>query len=92
MQDKLRSRLSLCQLLPVLFFLLAAIPAGAIGILLTNRAWHREVQTVHQQHLLLAQHLAEALSRYAEDVEAAFQLTVASLVANQPLPGTHSND
>ena len=86
MQDKLRSRLSLCQLLPVLFFLLAAIPAGAIGILLTNRAWHREVQTVHQQHLLLAQHLAEALSRYAEDVEAAFQLTVASLVANQPLP------
>jgi PAS domain S-box-containing protein len=86
MQDKIRSRPSLGQLLPVLFFLLAAIPAGAIGVLLTNRAWDREVQKVHEQHLLLAQHLAEALRRYAEDVEAAFQLTVANLVANQSLP------
>ena len=52
------SRPSLRQLLPVLFFLLAALPAGAIGVLLTNRAWDRELQTVHEQHLQLAQNLA----------------------------------
>ena len=69
------SRPSLRQLLPVLFFLLAALPAGAIGVLLTNRAWDRELQTVHEQHLQLADNLAGALTRYAEDVEAVFAMT-----------------
>jgi PAS domain S-box-containing protein len=80
------SRPSLRQLLPVLFFLLAALPAGGIGVLLTNRAWDRELQTVHEQHLQLAQNLAEALTRYAEDVEATFQMTAttASGVAENP--------
>ena len=78
-------RPSLRQLLPVLFFLLAAIPAGAIGLLLTNKAWDREVNKVHEQHLLLARYLAEALMRYAEDVEAAFQLTAINIAANRPV-------
>ena len=78
-------RPSLRQLLPILFFLLAAIPAGAIGILMTNKAWDREVQKVHEQHLLLARHVAEALVRYAEDVEAAFQLTAVNIAAHRPV-------
>ena len=57
------SRPSLRCLLPVLFFLLAAIPAASIGVLLTNSAWDRELQTVHEQHLQLARHLATALVR-----------------------------
>jgi PAS domain S-box-containing protein len=69
--------------LPVLFFLLAAIPAAAIGVLLTRGAWDRELQTVHEQHLQLARHLAEALARYAHDVEATFQLTAANIVAHR---------
>ena len=77
------SRPSLTHLLPVLFFLIAAIPAGSIGVLLTNNAWERELQTVHEQHLQLARHLAAALTRYAEDVEATFQLSVANVVANR---------
>jgi PAS domain S-box-containing protein len=78
-------RPSLLQLLPVLFFLLAAIPAGAIGLLLTNKAWDREVNKVYEQHLLLARYVAEALLRYAEDVEAAFQLTAVNIAASQPV-------
>jgi PAS domain S-box-containing protein len=79
------SRRSLRQLLPVLFFLLAAIPAGAIGVLLTQRAWHRELQTVQEQHLQLAQHLAEALARYAKDAEAVFRLTASNVAAALPV-------
>src|SRR5215467_8610679 len=79
------ARPSLVQLLPILFFLLAAIPAAAIGILLTYSAWDRELQTVREQHLQIARNLVAALTRYAEDVEAAFQMTVANMAAQQPV-------
>src|SRR5262245_40593664 len=79
------TRPSFVQLLPILFFLLAAIPAGAIGVLLTHSAWERELQTVQEQHLQIARNLVAALDRYADDVEAAFQMTVANLTAQQPV-------
>jgi hypothetical protein len=79
------SRPSLRNLLVLLFFLLTAIPVEIIGVLLTNRAWDRELQTVHEQHLQFARHLAEALTRYAEDVEAMFQLATSHVVANKPV-------
>jgi len=41
------ARLSLRPLLPVLFFLLAAMPAGAIGMLVTDRAWDRRGAARH---------------------------------------------
>src|SRR5215813_6244976 len=78
-------RPSFIQLLPILFFLLAAIPAGAIGVLLTRSAWERELQTVQEQHLQIARNLVAALTRYAEDVEAVFQMIVANMVAQQPV-------
>src|SRR5215831_11388557 len=78
-------RPSFIQLLPILFFIVAAIPAAAIGILLTHSAWERELQTVHEQHLQIARNLVAALERYADDVEAAFQMTVANLAAQQPV-------
>src|SRR5215813_6838096 len=84
MRTKL-TRPSFVQLLPILFFLLAAIPAGAIGVLLTHSAWERELQTVHEQHLQIAHNLVAALTRYARDVEAVFQMTVANLAAQQPV-------
>jgi PAS domain S-box-containing protein len=79
------TRPSFVQLLPVLFFLLAAIPAAAIGVLLTHSAWERELQTVQEQHLQIARNLAAALARYAADVEAAFQMTVANTATQQPV-------
>ena len=60
------TRPSFAQLLPILFFLLAAIPAAAIGILLTHTAWERELQTVREQHLQIARNLVAALDRYAD--------------------------
>lgn len=81
------ARVSLRQLLPVLFFLLAAVPAGSIGVVLTNKSWDRELQTVREQHLQLAHNLVEALERYAEDVEAVFEMIVtakASVVDDLP--------
>ena len=79
------TRPSFVQLLPILFFLLAAIPAAAIGVLLTHSAWERELQTVQEQHLQIARNLVAALTRYAADVEAAFQMTVANVAAQQPV-------
>src|SRR5262245_28432636 len=79
------TRPSFVQLLPILFFLLAAIPAAAIGILVTHNAWERELQIVQEQHLQIARNLVAALARYAEDVEAVFQMTVANMAAQQPV-------
>jgi hypothetical protein len=78
-------RPSLCQLLSVLFFLFAVISAAAIGVLWTQSAWNREVQTVRDQHLQLAKHLAEALTRYATDVEAVFYLAALNIARQQPI-------
>jgi len=78
-------RPSLRQVISSMVFLCATITAVTVGLLWTHRAWNREVQTVHDQHLQLAKYLAEALSRYAEDVEAVFQLAVSNLVPPQPV-------
>ena len=80
-----RPRPSLRHLLPLLFLLLAAIPAGAIGILLTNQAWDRELRTVREQHLQLSLNLSGALTRYAADVAATLHLVASHLSANQPV-------
>jgi PAS domain S-box-containing protein len=81
------SRPSLRNLLALLFFLLIAIPVEIIGVLLTNRAWDRELQMVHEQHLQLARHLTETLARYAEDAEATLQLTASNVTENRPVQG-----
>ncbi|MGE3536932.1 MAG: ATP-binding protein [Candidatus Tectimicrobiota bacterium] len=76
-------RPSLSQILPVVFFLLAALPAAAIGILVTRSAWERELRTVREQHLQLARNLTAALTRYTEDVEAVFAMAVANVAEQQ---------
>jgi CheY-like chemotaxis protein len=76
---------SLSYLLPLFFFLLAALPAAVIGIMLTRDAWRHELQQAEQLHQKLAQHMAHALSRYAKDVEATFQFAVSHLTTQQPL-------
>jgi hypothetical protein len=83
--SSIRSRLSLRHVLPILFFLLAAIPAGAIGVIISQSAWKHELRNVHDQHLQLARHIAGALERYAVDAAAAFALAVSNLERNQPV-------
>lgn len=79
----IRSRPSLRHVLPLLFLLLAALPAGAIGILLSQHAWDREFRTVREQHLQLALNLSDTLTRYATDVSAHLQLFVSHLEDNR---------
>ncbi len=59
--------------------LLAALPAGAIGLLLSQHAWDRELSTVRDQHLQLALNLSNTLTRYAADASAHLQLFVSHL-------------
>lgn len=75
----IRSRPSLRHVLPLLFLLLAALPAGAIGILLSQHAWEREFRAVKEQHLQMALNLADTLTRYATDTSAHLQLMVSHL-------------
>ncbi|ETX09119.1 MAG: hypothetical protein ETSY2_01390 [Candidatus Entotheonella gemina] len=79
----IRSRPSLRHVLPLLFLLLAALPAGAIGILLSQHAWDREFRAVREQHLQLALTLSDTLTRYATDVSAHLQLLVSHLEENR---------
>ena len=85
------SRPSLRNLLALLFFLLAAIPVEIVGVLLTHKAWNRELQTVHEQHLQFARHLGKALALYAEDAEATFQLVVSSMAEKRPVQDLRTN-
>ena len=85
--SSIRSRLSLRHVLPLIFFLLAAIPAATIGILITQRAWDHALHNVRDQHLQLARNVAEALQRYAADASAVFNLAVSNLVNDQPVTG-----
>lgn len=75
----IRSRPLLRHVLPLLFLLLAALPAGAIGVLLSQHAWDRELSTVRDQHLQLALNLSDTLTRYATDASAHLQLLVSHL-------------
>ncbi len=77
------SRPSLRHVLPLLFLLLAALPAGAIGILLSQHAWDREFRAVREQHLQLALNLSDTLTRYATNVSAHLQLLVSHLEENR---------
>ena len=77
-------RPSMRQVITLMCFLFTVVMATTIGVLWTQSAWDREVQAVHDQHLQLANYLAEALSRYAEDAEAVLQFAVANLAAQQP--------
>ncbi len=79
----IRSRPSFRHVLPVLFLLLAALPAGAIGILLSQHAWDREFRAVKEQHLQLALNLSNTLTRYATDASAHLQLLVSHLEDNR---------
>ena len=78
-------RPSMRLLVTVLCFVFAVVMAGTTGVLWTRIAWDREVRAVHEQHLQLANSLAAALSRYAEDAEAALQLAASNLVEHQPV-------
>lgn len=64
---------------PLLFLALlsvSAIPALFFAVWLDRATMHREMDAARDKHLVIAKHLAQALSRYARDVDAVFRFVV----------------
>jgi signal transduction histidine kinase len=65
-------KIKLRYILTVAFTIVAAVPVLVIGLWIEHTALDKEVDAVWEKHLLIADHTAAMLERYAHDVEAAF--------------------
>ena len=84
---KRRRGVTLRRMLLVAFFLISLIPVGLLAIWTQRSAYEKELAEVSDRHLLLAKNLSHALDRYARDVEAAFQLSVAAMQSGTTIDG-----
>ncbi len=75
------------HLLFVAFTLIAAVPIGALAVWDQSVAYQHELSSVRERHLLVARNLTTALSRYVEDVKAAFSLAFESGGLRTQVPG-----
>ena len=71
-QPKPRFTVGLQCLLICFFVCVATIPILFLGTWVQNNAIQAELQSVKEKHLLLAENISGALSRYATDLEAVF--------------------
>ncbi|ANK81918.1 MAG: hypothetical protein TEF_14780 [Rhizobiales bacterium NRL2] len=78
---------SLRSMLLVAFFLVAVIPVGLLAFWTQRSAYEKELDEVSERHLLLAKNLSHALDRYARDVEAVFQLSIAAMDGGTTIDG-----
>ena len=60
------------QLLFACFVALSVVPLSFLGLWVQRTAYQAELSAVHEKHLLLAENLSGALSRYAMDLQAVF--------------------
>ena len=65
-------KIKLRYVLTVAFTIVAAVPVLVIGLWIEHTALDKEVDGVWEKHLVIADHTAALLERYAHDVEAAF--------------------
>jgi signal transduction histidine kinase/ActR/RegA family two-component response regulator len=84
---RLRSGVRLQHLLFLTFTTLAAVPIVALALWDQNVAYQHELDSVREQHLLVARNLTTGLSRYVQDVEAAFALAFESGGMRTQVPG-----
>ncbi len=83
---RLAGAVRLRHLLFLAFTLIATIPVLILGIWVERSALEKEIAAVRERHLLLAQNLADSLSRYARDVESAFLVAVRSAHLGGEMP------
>lgn len=57
-------------------FLTAILPVGLFYSWVEKSSFRRELASVHESHLIIAQNLSAALARYAEDAKSVFGLAV----------------
>ena len=81
MMHAMRGRIRLRTLLFLILITLSIGPVLLLGIQLKRPAMQKELDAVHEKHLLMAQHLTEALDRYARDAVVVFRGTAAMLIA-----------
>jgi signal transduction histidine kinase/ActR/RegA family two-component response regulator len=84
---RLRLGLRLHHLLFLAFTLIAALPILGLALWDQSVAYRHELNSVRERHLLVARNLTTALSRYVEDVKAAFSLTFESGAMSTRIPG-----
>ena len=62
------------SILTLAFTVIALLPIAALGLWFDRAAYDKEVDAVHEKHLLLAGNMSSTLSRYATDLISAFWL------------------
>jgi PAS domain S-box-containing protein len=80
----IRLNFRLRNILALAFILIATIPVLLLGAWVENTAMEREVASVSEKHLLLAQNLTSALDRYAEDSKSVFDFFTATALPGSP--------
>ncbi|MBS0640264.1 MAG: ATP-binding protein [Acetobacteraceae bacterium] len=73
-------------MLIVAFVIVAAVPITILASLESRISYQRELDAVHERHLLIARNLTATMSRYVRDVEAAMNLALASDQMAEPNP------
>lgn len=71
-------RLNLRTILFVAMTTISAVPVLLLALWVEHTAVEAEIAAVHDRHLLVANNLAGAMSRYVDDVEAVFRYVVDS--------------
>ncbi len=62
------------SILTLAFAVIALVPIAALGLWFDRAAYEKEVDAVHEKHLLLAGNMSATLSRYATDLISVFWL------------------
>ena len=80
-------KIKLHHILFVGFTLISTVPVIILAVWVQQSALNTEIAAVREKHLLLAQNLTGALSRYARDVEAGFRFGLEHMDAGVNAPG-----
>ena len=82
----MRLKPRLRHLLAAAFIAIATVPLLILGVWIEETAMEKELATVSEKHLLLAQNVTAALDRYALDAKATFGFFAESSADNQTSP------
>jgi signal transduction histidine kinase/ActR/RegA family two-component response regulator len=84
---RLRLGIRLHHLLFLAFTLVAAVPIVVLASWEERSSFQNELDSVHERHLLVARNLTSTMSRYVNDVKAAFTVAFASGAITSTVPG-----
>ena len=71
-------KLSLRVFLTLAFTVIATVPVCYLALWVERTAYEKEIDAVHEKHLLLAKNITAALERYVTDVESTLTYLLAT--------------